>query len=54
MAYIDSLFSTLGLKSFRLWRILAIFFALLNLKQLPFVWHVCTQLEPPFSQRTFH
>ncbi|KAI4282220.1 MAG: hypothetical protein L6R38_003084 [Xanthoria sp. 2 TBL-2021] len=40
MAYIDSLFSTLGLKSFRLWRILAIFFALLNLKQLPFVWHL--------------
>ncbi|KAL8791241.1 MAG: hypothetical protein Q9213_000198 [Squamulea squamosa] len=37
---IGSLFSVLGLEYLSLWKILTIFFALLNLKQLPFVWHL--------------
>ncbi|KAL8927876.1 MAG: hypothetical protein Q9172_001176 [Xanthocarpia lactea] len=35
-----SLLSYLDLKSLGFWKILAIFFALLNLKQLPFAWHL--------------
>ncbi|KAL8669524.1 MAG: hypothetical protein Q9168_005884 [Polycauliona sp. 1 TL-2023] len=37
---IDRLSSGFPLKSLGFWRLLAIFFALLNLKQLPFVWHL--------------
>ncbi|KAL8650966.1 MAG: hypothetical protein Q9226_004926, partial [Calogaya cf. arnoldii] len=37
---IHSLLLILSLKSLSLWKVLAIFFALLNLKQLPFVWHL--------------
>ncbi|KAL8848309.1 MAG: hypothetical protein Q9221_006663 [Calogaya cf. arnoldii] len=37
---IDTLLSILSLESLSLWKVLAIFFALLNLKQLPFVWHI--------------
>jgi hypothetical protein len=32
-----------------IWRILAIFFALLSLKSLPFVWHVSSLLPFPTS-----
>ncbi|KAL8769878.1 MAG: hypothetical protein Q9209_004316 [Squamulea sp. 1 TL-2023] len=35
-----SLLSFLGLEDLSLWKILTIFFALLNFKQLPFVWHL--------------
>ncbi|KAL8889543.1 MAG: hypothetical protein Q9215_003197 [Flavoplaca cf. flavocitrina] len=37
---IDGLLSTLRPESRIVWKVLAIFFALLNLKQLPFVWHL--------------
>ncbi|CAO1602434.1 hypothetical protein XANCAGTX0491_006044 [Xanthoria calcicola] len=40
MVFMDSLFSILGLNSFSLWKVLVICFALLNLKQLPFIWHL--------------
>lgn len=30
------------------WRILAIFFALLSVKSLPFVWHVSIALHPSY------
>ncbi|KAL8895194.1 MAG: hypothetical protein Q9192_003792 [Flavoplaca navasiana] len=37
---IDGLLSTVRPESLIVWKVLAIFFALLNLKQLPFVWHL--------------
>ena len=42
MAYSDPL----GLVArFGIWKILTVVFALLNLKNIPFVWHVCASPE---------
>ncbi|KAL8992248.1 MAG: hypothetical protein Q9169_007250 [Polycauliona sp. 2 TL-2023] len=37
---IEGLMSAFSLNTPNLWKLLAVFFALLNLKQLPFVWHL--------------
>ena len=48
MARNFSLASLLDLsKPGAIWRILAIVFAILNLKSLPFVWHVSLRAVPP-------
>lgn len=44
---IASLLDTLGLKGNSFWKALAIFFALLNLKHIPFAWHVRSPLPLP-------
>lgn len=35
-----------------IWKLIAILFALLNLKSLPFVWHVCASLLAFHNNRT--
>ena len=42
MAFLDPL----GLVArFGVWKVLTVVFALLNLKNIPFVWHVCASLR---------
>ena len=42
MAFLDPL----GLVArFGVWKVLTVVFALLNLKNIPFVWHVCASLQ---------
>lgn len=51
MAFLDPLSL---IARFGIWKILTVVFALLNLKNVPLVWHVCTLLRTPQGLNLAH